>query len=211
MNRVSRIFGETSWRPTFYLCTSTNVQFENWRADILEGQKLGVPFFMWDQLSADLPPTENSILLNCVDGELTYSNVTDQTWSDSPEVSVSKFGSSMFVAFQLASYMSYSEVVILGADLGYRETLGQKLAARFGLMGLVHFLDKNHFGRGYGTPGAPPNVLNLNMLEAHRIAREKMSSQGISVFNASRETKNLSIWENVPLAQILRESRSFEK
>lgn len=207
MNRVSQIFGSTSWRPSYYLCTTSNVQFEDWRADIVKGQRLGVPFFMWDKLIPSLSPTPNSILLNCVDGELDFREVTDETWSDSPQVSVSKFGTSMFVAFQLAAYMNYSEVVILGADLGFRVTLLQKLAAKLRMTKLFRSLDRNHFAKGYGTPGAPPDVLNCNMLVAHRIARDKMEARGIFVLNASREVRNLEIWPIASLADLLPSKR----
>lgn len=185
MNRISKIFSRTRWRPTFVSCVTTNVSNPEWKHDIEVSRDLGTPFFLWDKLAADLAPDHNTYLLNCTNGEQNRSEPEDGWWSWDPQSRVTKYGSSIIVPFQLAAYFGYKRIILVGCDLGFRDTKTQRLLKKYGRKDLALKLDRNHFTRNYGTPGWKPEVMNLTMLGAHKLAARMCQKAGIEIVNAS--------------------------
>ena len=198
MNRISRVYSSTRWRPSFFVCTTSNIEDPSWRVDILDTVRLGIPTFVWEELEEHFDGIRNVYPLKCLNGHEVTDNAPMEWWSDDIESHVTKFGTSMIVAFQLVVYMGFKEIVLLGADLGFKDSVLQKIFYRVGLKQLGHNFDSNHFFGSYGTPGFPASVLNSNMLAAHRLTKKACDARGVRVYNASPETK-LNLYPRVNL------------
>lgn len=201
MNRISMIFDFTEWRPSYYSCTTTNIHRAEWKKDIYKIQNLDIPFFVWDKLvneSKDFVIDDNTFFLNCSDGEQVTNSPKEDWWSWDPSERVTKFGSSIVVSFQLAVYMGFKEIYLLGTDLNFKETSFQKFLKTLGLNEMSQRFDTNHFSSSYGTPGLPSSVLNLNMLSVHELIDKMTKSCGVKVYN-STIGGNLEIYKRVEL------------
>ena len=51
MNRISLLYDNVRWRPSFFVCTTLNIEREEWRRDIVKTISLGIPCFIWDKFS----------------------------------------------------------------------------------------------------------------------------------------------------------------
>ena len=180
MNRISRLYEEKHWIPDFFLCTTTNYTKDGWKSDIdLSLNKCAVSF-VWDELNIELS-SGNIYEIKCHDGDKTFDDITNDTWSTDPKRGFSKFGTSMLVAIQLCVFLGFEEIYIIGADLGFVEKpLFIRVLNKVGF----NFGDKNHFFGGYGTPGFNANTLNRNMIRAHEIALVNCSN--VRIYNATQ-------------------------
>lgn len=202
MNRIGLIFDSCEWRPTYLVCTTTNISSESWRKDVEVARAEGMPFFLWKNLTSEIKPDESTVLIDCDDGEHTHKTISPETWSDDPIERVSKFGTSMLVCLQLAVYMGASRIVLIGADLGFSNSFSQSILSRLRLHNYAQKLDRNHFEPGYGSPGFPPPQLNLNMKKAHEIAAEACGRKDIELINASRGG-SLEVHQRLSLEAVL--------
>jgi len=185
MNRISQIYNSTNWRPSFFVCTTSNISDSQWKKDILETVDTGVPTFIWDQLAEHFRGYDHIFPMVCTNGMERSENPPIEWWSYDINERVTKFGTSMIVALQIAVYMGFKEIYIVGADLGFQKSMLQKILYRLRLNKLAHLLDKNHFSGSYGTPGAGADSLNKNMVAAHKLTKRACDKCGVKVFNAT--------------------------
>ncbi|MGM0582628.1 MAG: 6-hydroxymethylpterin diphosphokinase MptE-like protein [Bacteroidota bacterium] len=186
MNRIANIYEDTEWRPSFFICTSINVKDKEWRKDILNTIELGVTSFIWDELDSYFPDTSNIYRLNCENPYTDTFNPPVSWWSDDITSYVTKYGTSMIVALQIAVYMGFDDIYILGADLGFKSSFLQKIFYKIGLDSIGHRFDKNHFFGSYGTPGLSPELLNKKMISAHQLALKATEDQNVNIYNATK-------------------------
>jgi FkbM family methyltransferase len=188
MNRISLIYDKVLWRPSFYICTTLNISRKEWRKDILETISLGIPCFVWDKLEEFIKPYhfKNVHFIKCTHGDNITDQCPDDWWSHDISKRVCKFGTSMLPALQIASYMGFNPIYLVGCDLGF-QTAGSGANNNEPLKDIQHQknVDSNHFDPKYGTPGCPANVLNINMKAAHELAFRTASRNGTKIFNAT--------------------------
>ena len=177
MNRIS-CFIRILLRPDYFLCTTTNIQDPEWRADIIESIELGIPCFVWDKLFEFLPTTyPNVVPIKCDFGDVITSDPSLSLWCSDPlSKPLSKFGTSLLVALQLSVFMGYKNIYLVGCDLGFTEiSVAEKVVKKitkyinkifkcYGFQLKIISNDSNHFSKSYGTPGFSADVLNKNML-----------------------------------------------
>lgn len=132
MNKINKIYDDTEWRPDFYLCP--------WRPNraktrdltfIQEHIELDIPCFVRKDMMSELR-RENvySIELfklrydgipfhNRPSGGIREMNIKHllEYWSEDPHSVVYEYHA-MYMAFQLAAYMGFDEIYLLGVDLG---------------------------------------------------------------------------------------------
>ncbi|MFC1997369.1 hypothetical protein ACFLXI_07165 [Chloroflexota bacterium] len=220
MNRISLLYSSTRWRPSFFVCTTSNIKKPDWRRDILKTIDLGVDTFVWEKLKNFVGERENVNYLNCSHGREVSDDPPLDWWSYDISKRVCKFGTSMLVALQIVVYLGFNEIYILGADLGYIKTFPQKLLTHKQVKRLLEVvgidqqkrdrlyqrLDKNHFDSKYGTPGFPPHVLNRNMIGAHKLAKTASERIGVKINNATLGG-NLDVYPRANLFHVLPSSR----
>ncbi len=203
MNRIALIYPTTKWRPSFFVCTTTNIERSDWRRDILQTIELGVPTFAWQTLHQHIGDRHNVRYLHCTHGREVVDEAPDEWWSDDIETSVCKFGTSMLPALQIGAYLGFSKIYLLGCDLGFVDrptpagSLVARVATKFGSLFRADE-DLNHFDQSYGTPGLGADLLNRNMLAAHNLADRVSSSRGFQIFN-STPGGGLDVYQGVDL------------
>ena len=205
MNRISLLFNRVSWRPSFFVCTSINIAREEWRRNIIETIAMGTPSFVWDRLKQYTEPYhfKNISYINCTHGEKVVSHAPDDWWSYDASQRVCKFGTSMLAALQIAIYMGFNPVYLLGCDLGFKPPIQVIDNSKTPYDPEKHLLkDPNHFAADYGTPGCEPDVLNTNMLAAHTLARRAAERIGVRIYNATIGS-NLEVYPRVDLKKLL--------
>ena len=187
MNRIAMIYPHTEWRPTYFVCVTLNVQRPDWNRDIMASVDLGIDTFAWEAYSEHFGDRDVHYV-RCSHGTELTPVADPDWWSDDIADRVCKFGTSMLAAIQIAAYMGFSELCLLGCDLGFRD--GDPGA------------DPNHFDPNYGTPGFDSTSLNMNMLAAHRLALAALTGRGVRIVNATRGGF-LDVFERCSLESLL--------
>ena len=185
MNRIAAIYKQTKWRPDFFVCTTTNVRKPDWHKDIMRTIDQDIVTFAWDQLRETIGEKNNIYYLNCTHGSETTDQPLLEWWSDDISERVCKYGTSMLVAMQIAFYLGFGEIYIVGADLGFTDSIFTKLFRRARLKKIAQLFDKNHFFPGYGSPGGSAKYFNRNMTAAHQLIKKVADRKKIKIFNAT--------------------------
>lgn len=173
MNSIYKIFDKTDWRPTYYGIQDKNV-YNVLREDIrfCELRKK----FIADIITDEFNISDDSILLPLDMLNHLYYKLKkfDTKFSDNAYSIIYDGGTITYTLMQLAVYMGFKEIYLLGCDCDYS---GEK----------QHFDD-------YGI------IVNINdrpetkMFKAYKTAKEYADKHDIKIYNASRGGK-LEIFE----------------
>lgn len=196
-NRIYEIFDQTKWRPTYYLIVDIDALHECY--DNLRQYDLGHMFIRIDwnnrldeKKSLDYPIEKMTRII--LDNNDTYFTVFQNRWNQrvsyiSEDVS-DHFSNGFTVTFesiQLAIYMGFTEIYLLGVDFNY--------SVFYDADGIPHKVEgaQDYFsGKKYDT-----TIFNYNsMLHAYQIAKEYCRTHGILIKNATRGGK-LEVFERV--------------
>jgi len=129
MNKINKIYSETSWRPSFYYFA--NPGGHSFSQEIIENISLGIPCFInsdHDDIARghDNTHTFNIISLFSIDLWHTASqedvqqmplNQLREFWSNNVEYQVYHYHT-MYGATQLSAYLGFDEIYFVGCDLG---------------------------------------------------------------------------------------------
>ena len=104
MNRISLLYNQVEWRPTYYLFSSTNVRPDKpWASKWLSS--------VWDAIECK----KTTPFIASIFKESCFStDVIDR---------IDKTGTTMNLALQLSLHMGFKEIVFVGADLGWTKDL----------------------------------------------------------------------------------------
>lgn len=187
MNRISLIYKKTQWRPTYYLFSSTNVKpekpwSEKWLSSVWEAidEKDTVPFIA-RQFKPYIDPFDNynvnwfsSMSENKPDAE---GNIKEICFSQNVVDRIDKTGTTMNLALQLCLHMGFSEIIFVGADLGWTKDLASSN-------------DPNHFSKDYTADIPKPYKANNQMRNVHSLAIKKILeiNPNTKFYNASEKT-----------------------
>jgi len=202
MNRISLIYEKhPSWRPTYYLFSSTNVKNAIWGRAWTESVEKAIssskttsfvarifkdwidpwdeyPDVCWfDSMSETKPTIEGNIVETCFSQDIVER--------------IDKSGTTMNLALQLAYHMGFSEIIFVGADLGWSEDHGSTS-------------DPNHFDKSYRADIPNPRKANHQMRNIHSLASKNFLEKegGIKMYNASLKTV-LDVYPVVDYEQIV--------
>lgn len=123
MNRIELIYPETDWRPTYYFqMNSASSRKENLES-VQKHIDLGHPCFVNKEFEKELSNVYNNIYyLNIVgtDKKPTYDNrignLSDY-WSTNIQQKVYKYSTSLHSVVQVAQYMGFKKIYLIGCDL----------------------------------------------------------------------------------------------
>lgn len=216
MNRISLLYENTLWRPDYFVCTTTNIQYKDWLNDIIRTLDLNIPCFVWEDLLRYIPTKYTNIVpIKCDYGNIITNKPSLSLWCSDPENEpISKFGTSLMVATQIAVFMGYKTLYLVGCDLGFSDpnllvriakrvvNYSNKLTKNCGFTLKVIYDDRSHFAGNYDTPGCSSRVLNSNMLCAHRTMKMAADKYNFKIFNASL-SKGLNVHPYADISDIL--------
>jgi len=178
MNRIGMIFPKTSWRPRFYIGTTSAINDPIHRPDNLAGIRSSEIAFCCDGYKNYLDESinDNVIYLSCSQLEDwlgKHNEATNDFWSDDISNRLSKFACTAFPAMQVAAYLGLNPIYLIGCDADYRPP--------------VDGVDPSHFDPKYRPWHAYPSYENLNLgiQRAHEIAQVAADRLGIEIINIS--------------------------
>lgn len=193
-NSIFSCFDKTEWRPTYYLSVDrTSIALDGEHIAALD-----LPCVMVDRIATRYIESkrENMKYLNLhmkgfsVD-KFTTSNIA---FSEHPEICLYGGYTVTYAAMQLALYMGFKKIILLGVDHSYtREiTSSNKIVIRNTQSD--HFYEENNF-KGY---------LYYEGVEfAYGLAKEKAVAAHAVILNATRGG-NLEVFDRVSLEDALR-------
>lgn len=179
-NRIYNIFNQTPWRPTFYI--SQDEKMLAGCADIVCGLQAEAKFIpiqleWWNDISVD---------------EATYFNIVGQQIDDpqqflfSDDISRCIYNSStsMYTAAQIAAYMGFTEIYLIGVDHHFR--ISQNNQGEI----VVDNSVKDYFTDKYNEDKDKLYVPNTERSTLTYVAmRKHCDARNIQVFNATRGGK----------------------
>lgn len=182
MNSICKLYDETQWRPTYY-AIQDNYVFEKLQ-NIIRAHK-EVPVFISDNIFKKYK-RENDWIEYPTDTKYHSCDALDQKYyakfsGDAYEIVYDGY-SIAYSCLELAVYMGFKEIYLLGADCSYN---GPK----------EHFVDSGveDRNRKFATP---------KLIVAYEEAKKYADSHGIKIYNATRGGV-LEVFPRVKLEEIL--------
>ncbi len=171
LNRIYLMFDRIPFKPSFYVC-SNELVLEQFSDDI---QKLTVPKFLnWNRRRLFSPPDEQTMFLYF---KLSFRD----GFGKDPWQGLWGGGTVTYVALQIAFYMGFKEVILIGldhnfADRGTPNTIETRKQTA----------DINHFHPDYFPKGTRWQLPDLHRSEiAYAQARQAFESDGRRIFDAT--------------------------
>lgn len=191
-NRIYKVFDKTNWRPTYYLAVDPNFIRTSWRE--LDDFKFG-EMFLGTDLSFDM-----SVFKNKATRIFEYTKFKVNKWNDlTAHVSedVSEYFSVgytvTFSSIQLAIYMGFKEIYLLGVDFSY-----SVIRDAHGKIHKDNSVKDYFFGEKYAETVQSYN----SSLHAYQVAKEYADSHGIKIYNATRGGK-LEVFERTDFDSVI--------
>lgn len=201
-NRIFKIFPQTEWRPTYYIC----IDYLMYGIDHQEINNI--------DSKIRFVPLERALAAGKIYNEITYYNRvvncvsirngkivrgTEFEFSDDVEEIIYGGQTVLFDAIQIAAYMGFAEIYLLGVDCNYKlEVLEDGTIVE-------NDLEKNHFDDSYDE-GLEDKIAVVGTLYAARLAfkkaKESCEKKGILIKNATRGG-NLEIFDRVALENVI--------
>ena len=185
MNRISLIYDSTEWRPSFYIFCSTNCQHKIWGKEWTSSihkaiKEKNTTSFIYKRFRNTIDP-QNKHGINWIKNisenkPKPNGDILDSSFSNNIEERIDKSASTVNVALQMAKYMGFSEIIVLGCDLGWTADKGYNN-------------DQNHFTKSYNADIPSHKVVKINkqMRNVHRLARKNIDDN-VKMYNASIKT-----------------------
>lgn len=145
VNMIHLYYPYTTWRPTFYVSTST----------------------LADKYRGVANQAQIAFMPDSVPGNYVKLNIHEGDWSDDISKGISKWATVMFATMQIAIYIGFNPLYLLGCDLDYGT-------------------EKTHMVPDH--PKVPRDKIeqeNRNQYKAHQIAKENCDRLGIKVINCT--------------------------
>lgn len=178
MNRIYNIFERTLWRPDYYVIEDT-IMIEDLRREVAD---LDLPVKFVPSVPACFWEQDN--IKNTVQYQLALLDNGEDLplFSSKAEYCVYEGTTVTYACIQLAAYMGFGEIYLLGVDFNYSNDL---------------YDEKNHF-QGYQSDKRVRlnTVSPKRMGAAYQCARNYAEENGIHIYNATRGGK-LEVFERV--------------
>ena len=195
MNSIVRLFDKTKWRPTYYGIIGPNVYFDNEEYITSENIK---NIFVSNKLRKKIKASisNNTFLMLRCNRPYTLLNPHTSKYNFKQRFSDNAFsyvygGSSVtYILLQIAVYMGFKEIYLLGCDCDYS---GDNLH-----MAEIEYRS----GEGVRFVMSRSDEIISSLISGHIKAREYADTHGIKIFNATRGGK-LEIYERVNLEDVL--------
>lgn len=187
MNRIYMLYDRTSWRPTFYLSQDPTV-IRSCINEIREQVKNSIVFIkVPGEAKYDVP--------GAINFDLDYSDVDKHIPPNFLDGSGAVFADGRSVthtALQLAVYMGFTTIYLVGADCNYSKD-NKSITAE-------SYPDKRMYDPK--KVGVPPDV--EYSFSAYEVAKEYAEKHGVKIYNATRGGM-LEVFERVNLDDLFEE------
>lgn len=195
MNQINLLYDQTIWKPTFYLATTVKGWHwsDTWRANMMDNVfKWGLTSFV----ARAIPMRGLHVYPLNVEYWTRHKGKRAKMFSEDCAWKVGHLGTTMYTAFQLAAWMGFNPIYLVGCDLGYKAENGESRG---------HFRDDYWGDRGVRQPMNDEICEEINKLTllAHVVAKGYMDTHGIEVYNATVGGE-LEVWPRIDIMEALR-------
>ena len=188
MNRIYKLFDQTQWRPTYYVCEDELIaQSQQMEINAIEAKEKFIPIELkwWHGVNIE----------NAAYFHLNYQEAKRYPYSFSTDVAhqLDCRGTVTFSCMQLAAYMGFTEIYLLGVDHNYQVTIDIDGNV------VVDPNAKDYFCEGYDTDIKDVVVHDMgNNTRAYMDAKKYCDSTNgkVKIYNATRGGK-LEVFQRV--------------
>lgn len=186
LNSIFKIFGDTKWRPTYYISSDSDLVEKMYEEKCTE-EAARYRFFPSNFKYLYHRPSPNSLLYNLVDCD-PGGNPPPKFSPDASRY-ITEGYTVTYAAIQLACYMGFSEICITGLDFSnsvYRDCKGN-----------IYHDDQvvNHFYNDAAGVQDTSTIPNMEICKlAYIEARKYADAHNINIYNVSRSTR-LDVFE----------------
>lgn len=193
-NRIFSIFNKTSWRPTYYLAIDNNILDDNFSNIV--NVEAGTKFLNFTTKKRAKDRIGSNTRFINIFGRYVLSPASYETKQINYDVSKS-FSLSYSVtgvAIELAVYMGYRNIYLIGVDHSYTNSIGKD-----GVLKKTEGI-KDYFGN---LKSKSYSIQYIDAVDSYYQALDKHAEKyGSKVFNATRGGK-LEIFERINLDALL--------
>lgn len=179
-NRVYNIFGQTPWRPTFYISQDEKMLFgcvDTVNALHLPSKLIPIQLNWWHDISVD-----GAEYFNIIDQQV--DNPAEFKFSDDISSGIYNSSTGMYTAAQLAVYMGFKEIYFIGVDHHFR--ISQNNAGEI----VVDEKAKDYFSDKYNADKDKLYIPNTEKSTLTYVAmKQHCDKRGVAVYNATRGGK----------------------
>lgn len=192
-NRIYNIFDQTPWRPTFYISQDEKMLagcVDEVRALPTEAKFIPIQMKWWHAL-----PVDGALYFNLVPQPAELP----QEFCFSDEIAHEVFNAStgMYTAAQLAAYMGFAQIVLIGVDHHFRVSQNDRGEI------VVDSTAKDYFTDKYNEDKDKLYIPNTERSTLTYLAMKRCcDARGIRVHNATRGGK-LEVFERVAFDELL--------
>lgn len=192
MNRIYKIFPETLWRPTYYVCEDINIFHDSLdEINAIQAEKKFIPI-------------NHKWFYNInVDGALyfwaNYDRKKDFPDSFSTEIAkqMDSLGTVTFTCINIAAYMGFKDIYLLGVDHNYQVIINEEGET------VIDKTAKDYFCENYDEDIKDIVVHDMGQnTRAYRKAKKYCDEHNICIYNATRGGK-LEVFPRVDFDTIL--------
>ena len=203
-NRVYLIYDKTNWRPTYYMCQDRNLiqslkdHYSTCKEKVFLGYQAKFEY------GIDVP----KVTYYLCDNRSCNDLVTSLDFSSDASLGVIDGASVTYSAIQIAVYMGYKEIYLLGVDHNFSHTLDKNRR-------IVEHKDvKNDYFdsrykdafRQFEEKGKVYAAPDKEMIEtAFKSAKLYCEEHGIKIYNATRGGK-LEVFPRISLEEVLKQN-----
>ena len=196
-NKVDPIFSQTNWRPNYYVCQDKVVLKTEQYFERVLPYKLNAYFFAKDAKSV-ISVSELAKDANVFYYRADVSNIMRRPNDCSDDVSlhVASGFTVTYAAMQLAMYMGYTELMLIGVDCDYPRVVDRN-GIRTVHEGPSHFKgsdQREDLYHGGNVDG---------MRQAYENAQRYALEHGVKIYNATRGGK-LEVFERVDFDELMK-------
>ena len=207
LNKIAEIYPKTTWRASFYVCVTVAV------TDISHGKTAtetaketpsfvgygNLPYVIEHDKTLRVPEHIYPVWVSSTDWQ---SDPDPKIWSHDITKRVSKYGSSMLAAMQIAVYMGFNPLIMVGCDLGWKA------------FDYKEDIDPNHFCDNYWSRmqlGEREDIVvtqemadyyTAEALSCHILAKKACDARGVKIYNATMGGE-LEIYPRVDLVDVV--------
>jgi hypothetical protein len=192
MNRIYKIFNQTKWRPSFYVCEDINI-FNDCVNEINDIQT-DIKFIPLDHHFYSGINIDNAYYFNP-----NYDRNADFPNSFSTDISkqIDLLGTVTYTCMEIAVYMGFSEIYLLGVDHNYHVTIDEEGNK------IIDNNVKDYFCEDYDNDIKDVVAHNMwNNTIAYKKAKTACDELGVKIFNATRGGK-LEVFPRVNFDSLL--------
>lgn len=190
-NKIFKIFEQTRWRPDFYCATDRRIlSFYQETIANLELSQMFIAYYHDRKLQklADALLKKDNVNLFAMKESVSDDEIE---FSEDPSEFIVEGRTVIYAMMQIALYMGFKEIYLLGVDFNYSDPTGYDKKGQ------------DHFCKNYIEEGEEVLISSQQYcLKAFEKAKKYSQKHGVKIYNATRGGK-LEVFERVDLESII--------